>query len=196
MRGTWPSLRGGKDTPSMVGVNTTTLGAIAGHEAPGGQRRGEEQPPTAQTPIASAAASPARRTVTLLGRTAARTGCSQQSAGVPFIDSTVPACPLRARLGGESGRTAVTPGQAHTTADLGTGRQRGDRDDLPSCRSPGRTEQMLGQCYRLRIDADLPRDALPPPAEFARQVRDLVDRPADSGTDDFRLGRHLAGAPD
>ena len=35
---------------------------------------------------------------------------------------------------------------------------------------------MLGQCYRLRIDADLPRDALPPPAEFARQVRDLVDR--------------------
>ena len=35
---------------------------------------------------------------------------------------------------------------------------------------------MLGQCYRLRIDADLPRDALPPPAEFAHQVRDLVDR--------------------
>src|SRR5215813_7983229 len=108
MRGTWPSLRGGKDTPLMVGVNTTRNG-IGGQEAPGGQDRGEEQPPIAQTPIASAATSPARRTVTLLGRTAARTGCSQQSAGVPFLDSTVPACPLRARLGGESGRTAVTP---------------------------------------------------------------------------------------
>src|SRR5262249_13904245 len=88
-RGTWPSLRGGKDTPLMVGVNTT-LGEDGGHDAPDGHRGAEEQAPTPRIPIASVATSPARRTVTLLGRTAARTGCSPQPAGVPFSASAGP----------------------------------------------------------------------------------------------------------
>jgi len=63
----------------MAGVNATR-GAVAGHEAPGGQRGDEEQPPAARTPAASAVTRPVRGTVTLLGRMAAGTGCGQQSA--------------------------------------------------------------------------------------------------------------------
>jgi hypothetical protein len=38
----------------MVGVKVT-FGAVAGHDAPGGQRGEEEQPPAASTPATSAA---------------------------------------------------------------------------------------------------------------------------------------------
>jgi hypothetical protein len=44
----------------MVGMNVTR-GALAGHEAPGGQRGPEEQPPTATTPATSAVTRPVGR---------------------------------------------------------------------------------------------------------------------------------------
>jgi hypothetical protein len=44
----------------MAGVNVTR-GTIGGHEAPGGQRGGDEQAPAARTPATSAATRLARR---------------------------------------------------------------------------------------------------------------------------------------
>jgi len=76
----------------MVGMSATR-GTSAGHEAPGGQRGSEAQPPAARTPAARVVTRPIRMTVTVLGRTVADTGYGQQPASKPFFGRWV----LRAR---------------------------------------------------------------------------------------------------
>jgi hypothetical protein len=59
-RGRFPECEGGR--PLTVTLNVTLNGAVAGHDAPAGQRGDEEHPPAASTPASSAATRTARRT--------------------------------------------------------------------------------------------------------------------------------------